>query len=29
LTASSNDGSFTYTDGSAPNGTAYYRSLQH
>ena len=23
------DGSFTYTDSSAPNGTAYYRSLQY
>ena len=23
------DGSFTHTDASAPNGTAYYRSLQH
>ena len=23
------DGSFTFTDTPAPNGTAYYRSLQH
>ena len=29
LTASENDGSFAYTDSSAPNGTAYYRSIQH
>jgi hypothetical protein len=29
LTASPNDGAFTYTDNSAPNGAAYYRSLQH
>jgi hypothetical protein len=29
LTASENDGAFGYTDSSAPNGTAYYRSIQH
>ena len=29
LTASANDGSFTYTDSNAPTGTAYYRSLNH
>lgn len=29
LTASLNDGSFSYTDDSAPDGTAYYRSMQH
>jgi len=23
------DGSFSYTDGEPPEGTAYYRSLQH
>lgn len=23
------DGSFSYTDNPAPNGTAYYRSLKH
>ncbi len=29
LTASLDDGSFSYTDDSAPDGTAYYRSMQH
>jgi hypothetical protein len=29
LTASPNDGSFTCTDDSAPNGMAYYRAMQH
>ena len=29
LTASTNDGSFSYTDNSAPDGTAYYRCIQH
>ena len=29
LAASLNDGSFSYTDNNAPDGTAYYRSIQH